>query len=136
MLQHQQRKVQGFNPVYKAAARDSETAFRKQLEKEKDEAEMVETFANLQSGVWKGKKSGAVIAVLLKKEEKYNLLWNVSFREKHCHLCFKKINFGMHMQCGNDKVSRWLLCVAIRNGDTDVPLCCSHEPVHFGNSLF
>lgn len=53
---------------------------------------MVETFANLQSAVWKGKKSGAVIAVLSikKKKERYNPLWNVLFREKHCPLCFKK----------------------------------------------
>lgn len=38
--------------------------------KKTDEAEMVEAFANLQSGIWKGKKSGAVIAVVLKKKRK------------------------------------------------------------------
>lgn len=40
---------------------------------------MLETFANLQSEVWKEKKRGAVIAVLSikKKEERYNPLWNV-----------------------------------------------------------
>lgn len=56
--------------------------------KKTDEAEMVETFANLQSGVWKGKKSRAVIAVVsIKKKKKGIILSGMFHSERNTALC-------------------------------------------------
>lgn len=72
----------GCYSINNASCRDSSLCTKQQQEiqkqhsgnslkrKKTDEAEMVETFAYLQSGVWKRKKSRAVIAVVSIKKKK------------------------------------------------------------------
>lgn len=83
--------------MYKAVARDSETAFRKKGKRQMRQRWWKHLLiCKMECGKGRKKWGGDCCSIKKKKKERYNPLWNVSFREKHCPLFFKKVSFGTH----------------------------------------